>query len=114
MDSGELVGGFDSGAWRSAPLSLSTAGLTSFKGKNEGWAFSCRSIYLTPRYVSIGGLRQALTSSLVFCHSHDMKAVLVTSKGFGMGGVFFGALFFCGWLVSARTVPLLQAVAGKM
>ena len=36
-----------------------------------------------------------------------------------MGGVFFGALVFlvpfvcCGWLVSARTVPLLQAVAGK-
>ena len=37
------------------------------------------------------------------------------------GGVFVGALFFffgarfffCGWLVSARTVPLLQAVAGK-
>ena len=28
---------------------------------------------------------------------------------------FFGArcFFFCGWLVSARTVPLLQAVAGK-
>ena len=33
---------------------------------------------------------------------------------------FFGALFFfwcpfffCGWLVSARTVPLLQALAGK-
>ena len=28
--------------------------------------------------------------------------------------LFFGALFvFCGWLVSARTVPLLQAAAGK-
>ena len=27
---------------------------------------------------------------------------------------FFGArFFFCGWLVSARTVPLLQAVARK-
>ena len=27
---------------------------------------------------------------------------------------FFGArFFFCGWLASARTVPLLQAVAGK-
>ena len=26
---------------------------------------------------------------------------------------FFAARFFCGWLVSARTVPLLQAVAGK-
>ena len=27
---------------------------------------------------------------------------------------FFFFFFFCGWLVSARTGPVLQAVAGKM
>ena len=38
---------------------------------------------------------------------------------FKKGGVYFGAFFvvpffFCGWLVSAKTVPLLQTVSGKI
>ena len=33
---------------------------------------------------------------------------------FFFGAFFFGGFFFRGWLVSARTVPLLQAVAGKI
>ena len=46
---------------------------------------------------------------------HHVKCSLLWVKGgVVFGALFVGALFFCGWLVSARTVPLLQAVAGKM
>ena len=78
-------------------------------------------ILTTFSYVFVGVLIKR-SPTILGPQCTSIKGLMVSIWGVLKGGIFFGALFFfflvpvfffCGWLVSARTVPLLQAVAGK-
>ena len=49
-------------------------------------------------------------SNMLGCEAGEFGGVFLWCPFF----VFLVPVFFVGWLVSARTVPLLKAVAGKM
>ena len=66
-------------------------------------------VYVRIRVSTLGlkPIRQRCVSIYIYTYINRVELFLVPF-------FLFGARFFCGWLVSARTVPLVQAVARKI